>query len=353
MSGPRNVGLIVLAAAALASACSLFLNFDPSGQPCNAQGQCISGYQCVAQKCELGEPCPTGSVPGPSSSCLPVHCDGTACAVGLMCVENDGGAASCLPATDRSQLGFGCGQDTDCPSNRVCMRGTLAADATSLAPRPGICVEPCAAGSICSGVEHAACRTFQLAFASGTASFCVPQPFAKGCLNSGECSAGGQVCTLFDNPSLGPVGFCDASLTGGAPAGQSCDGARGALGGICASGLCLPAPVGQCRSLCAQAADCPAGVCTPGEYVGPLGTLRHIPICVGAASVCTDCTAQGNGACGPDAPHCVARATAHRCLSACTPDAGQAAPCAAGFSCAAVAAGFNFCVPVGGGAACQ
>ncbi|WP_224366817.1 hypothetical protein [Hyalangium versicolor] len=36
---------------AVLSACSLLSDFDPEGQPCDSQGQCLEDYACVDGKC--------------------------------------------------------------------------------------------------------------------------------------------------------------------------------------------------------------------------------------------------------------------------------------------------------------
>ncbi len=36
------------------SACSLISDFDPEGQPCDAQGRCLAGYVCRDKVCVEG-----------------------------------------------------------------------------------------------------------------------------------------------------------------------------------------------------------------------------------------------------------------------------------------------------------
>jgi hypothetical protein len=41
----------LLAVVALLSACSLLVDFDPEGQPCDAKNQCLSDYACFDGGC--------------------------------------------------------------------------------------------------------------------------------------------------------------------------------------------------------------------------------------------------------------------------------------------------------------
>jgi len=50
-------------AAAGAWGCSALLNWSQDGQPCDSQGRCLSGYTCVAGKCQPGTAGPDASVP--------------------------------------------------------------------------------------------------------------------------------------------------------------------------------------------------------------------------------------------------------------------------------------------------
>jgi hypothetical protein len=48
---PLRSLLCFAALAAAASACSLGLDFDPEGQPCDARNQCLTGYVCQTGYC--------------------------------------------------------------------------------------------------------------------------------------------------------------------------------------------------------------------------------------------------------------------------------------------------------------
>jgi hypothetical protein len=51
MRSPRSSLLWFAALAAAVSACSLGLDFDPEGQPCDARNQCLAGYVCQTGYC--------------------------------------------------------------------------------------------------------------------------------------------------------------------------------------------------------------------------------------------------------------------------------------------------------------
>jgi hypothetical protein len=53
----RTLGLPV---ALSLSACSLLVDFDAEGQPCDAQNQCLEGYVCENGSCVSGESPPSG-----------------------------------------------------------------------------------------------------------------------------------------------------------------------------------------------------------------------------------------------------------------------------------------------------
>ena len=44
-----------LAGALLLGACSLALDLDEEGRPCDEQGHCLEGYRCVEGACERDE----------------------------------------------------------------------------------------------------------------------------------------------------------------------------------------------------------------------------------------------------------------------------------------------------------
>lgn len=69
--------LCFAAIAAAATACSLGLDFDPEGQPCDSRNQCLAGYVCQAGACvtsgtpggDGGTPLPDGGTTGGTELC--------------------------------------------------------------------------------------------------------------------------------------------------------------------------------------------------------------------------------------------------------------------------------------------
>ncbi|MDY7228498.1 hypothetical protein [Hyalangium rubrum] len=47
----RSLRTLWWLAALCLSGCSLLLDFDPEGQPCDSQNRCLEGYTCQAQVC--------------------------------------------------------------------------------------------------------------------------------------------------------------------------------------------------------------------------------------------------------------------------------------------------------------
>lgn len=54
----------------LSAACSLIVDFDPEGQPCDAQSRCLDGYKCVGGECVEGTAPITGSDGGTDAGVL-------------------------------------------------------------------------------------------------------------------------------------------------------------------------------------------------------------------------------------------------------------------------------------------
>jgi hypothetical protein len=71
----------VAAAGTTLAACSLLLNFDPNGQPCDSRGGCLPGYQCVAGKCQPGTCTTCGDSGAPGDGGTDAGCVGLQCQV--------------------------------------------------------------------------------------------------------------------------------------------------------------------------------------------------------------------------------------------------------------------------------
>jgi len=341
----RSLQVVAVASGAgLALACSLFIHFDPEGQPCDGFGECLRGYACVDGGCHLTRDacggCPAGQRCR-GTGCVEDSCVNRLCPVGEAClVDSQGTRCRAVAAPD---LMHACSGDGDCEPERLCLVGSVPG--ASGAPRTGVCVEPCVAGGTCAA-GGAECHTFLFGADGGSQDLCVPPGAVLGCQTDSPCGSEGFVCAVFGHPSLQPVGLCDAPLAGGAGVGASCASAPGTAP-LCASGLCIPGPAGSCGELCVG--PCPSGAqCGPAELeVPPGGPSRHVSMCLPGRTHCADCSAS-RSACGADAPHCTYYGARQVCLSACAgPDAGAPPDCPAGTTCAVLAEGPR-CVPLSG-----
>ncbi len=342
--GARSFQLSAAAAAAgLGFACSLFLQFDPRGQPCDGFDECLRGYACVDGGCvAASDPC--GGCPAGQrcrgAGCVDDVCANRLCPVGQAC-QQDGEGTRCRPIPP-PELMHACGSDADCGPGRLCLVGTVPSP--SGAPRTGACVELCGAGGACA-TAGATCRTFLFGLDAGAQGLCVPQGAVLECQVDAPCLPEGFACAVFGHPSLQPVGLCDAPAAGGAGPGQACATAPGAAP-LCASGLCVPEPSGTCGQLC-NGTCAGGGRCAAVELeVPPGGPARHVPMCLSGLTHCADCSA-ASAACGPDAPHCTYYGARQVCLSACALDAGAPPDCPVGTTCAALPEGPR-CVPLSG-----
>jgi hypothetical protein len=331
----RSLQLAVLASAC-GFACSLFLHFEPEGQPCDGFGECLHGYACVDGGC-LRVPDACGGCPAGQrcrgAGCIEDTCANRLCPVGQTC-ELDSQGTRCRAIPPPALL-HGCASDADCETGRLCLIGSVPS--AGGAPRTGVCVEPCAPGGTCAS-SSATCRTFQFASDAGSRSLCLPTGAVLECQTDGPCLNEGFVCAVFGHPALDPIGLCDAPLPGGAAKGLSCGPTT-----LCASGLCAG---GTCGELCTG--TCSGGAqCASAELEVPAGgPARHVPMCLPALTHCASCSA-GTSACGADAPHCTYYGARQVCLSSCAaPDAGTQ-DCPVGTTCAVLPEGPR-CVPLSG-----
>lgn len=350
----RTLLMLSVAGALCLSACSLLLDFDPEGQPCDASGACLEGYGCVEGRCVLGADagidcaqCPSGRCFPDRNECLPNTCEFRICNATFYCDE-DGGVGPTCKSVAPDTLGGTCYSDTGCGVNRRCMLGAIQAESTGN-PRGGFCVESCGPLDTCP--MGSVCRGFPLGLDAGETRVCLPSNAVYSCVNDQSCVRPGQppsVCTVFDHPEVGPIKACDAPLSVGAQTGEPCARDRDA-GTFCVNGLCVPpTPEATEPSVCANTCDattCPAGqTCTPVPFaVQKGGVIRYVPMCVTAQTACVLCTATPD-VCGVDAPYCENFGGEGRCFGACTPGAGSQ-QCADGYSCMALDAGTNRCVP--------
>lgn len=357
--------VLFVAFGVLAEACSLFVNFDPDGQACDARGGCLDGYGCVAGVCRKGADAGS-SVCGvcavgekcleTSRACVPNTCQYTRCPVGSACDGGAGEAPVCTP-TPRPNLGSSCAEDVDCGAfgpNRYCLRGAIPAQSASFSSRTGICVESCAGPGASCVTVGATCKSFPLAIDAGVTNLCIPDGVLVGCRQDFDCLESNYVCTVFDNPKLAPVTVCDVALPTGTGAYLPCSKSRddGGTAPYCANGLCVassadPAATSSCALTCSDVSCAQTQVCAPVEFT-VREVPRFVPMCIPARTFCHACGNGDAGACGPDAPHCSdIPLGAPSCLAACSVDAGQANACPDGLVCTALPSGPR-CLPPGG-----
>ncbi|MGQ0503969.1 MAG: hypothetical protein ACT4TC_01480 [Myxococcaceae bacterium] len=366
--------LAACAAAVLLGACLFFLPFSPEGAPCDSEKRCQEGYGCKSEDglpicrkaiapntfqcggCSKGLRCPLTQ----TGACVADTCQSRRCPAGEACQDNDAGA-SCILVRPPA-LGHVCSRDTDCTSQinkdggtevRVCYRSTIQVDATGQYG-PGICVEPCGTpGANCS-TPGVICDELKLGLNGGTARLCLPPAQRSTCTTNAQCAADGLVCGLFDHAQIGPALLCTAPLPQAAKVGGACSVLPfdGGIRDLCGNGLCVPrtsVPNQQPeRQLCGEPCDattCPSGkTCTLVELGAVEGVIRHVPLCVTAATFCTSCST--SAVCAADAPTC-ANYDGRNCLSSCTPDAGTSPSCPAGQVCSLIEGTFR-CVPNAG-----
>lgn len=339
--------------------CSLLVNFDPDGQKCDELGGCLPGYGCQAGKCVAGAdagrlPC-GGCGAGEkciesTQNCVPNTCQYTRCAVGSIC-NQDLGTPTCRPVIAPA-LGHPCTDDADCAAgntNRFCYRGAIQNDNAQGSLRTGVCVERClpfGGGCLTNG---ATCRSFNLGLDAGATNICVPDNFLFGCRTDNDCLDPSFVCTVYDNPNLGPATVCDAVLATGAQPQSQCTGSKADGGTLpyCGNGLCLPqnGSAAKCGSLCTTGTCLTGQTCVETE-ITIRQTPRHIPMCQPAATHCKVCA--NDAACGADAPRCNFLGQNFYCLSACSTTPGQFVSCPTGQRCAQTPDAGLRCIPNAG-----
>lgn len=349
--------LIAAAASFLAlTACTLLLPFDPEGQKCDSANQCLEGYGCVDGVCKKGAPpandcaqCPTGACRPGTTECEPPTCATTVCQAGAECVDDPTSGPTCqIISAGDTTLGFTCFDDNGClrPMGGGVRRCLLNAIPTQTGTvRGGVCVEECGADDTCT-TPNAVCRTFPVGATDGGTKVCVPANTLTACSSNATCAKAGLVCTVFDNPALGPVTACDAPLSAAGITGDACvrSGDTSDGGVFCANGLCVAGATGSaCSELCGSN-GCASGTCAPVGFAVQ-SAIRYVPMCIPQASNCAACTDDPN-ACGADAPHCTQFGSDSRCLGGCTPDAGID-QCPEGYECTVLGSAPR-CTPIGG-----
>lgn len=249
-------------------------------------------------------------------------------------------------------LGEACVDDSSCglATGRRCFKGAVPKPSGSR--RTAVCLEVTTLDGGCS-TSGATVGEFGLALDAGAVFLCTTPGLLTTCSRNEQCK-GGQVCTLFDNEKVGPIGVCDDPLAGGAGADEACVVQPSSSGKLCETGLCrppAPLPNSTCGALC-ERGSCPSGrQCALVEF-GHVGVIRHVPMCV--PQVTATCQACSDASpCGADMPHCEPVGVKSVCLAACTAGTKSFPDCPPGFVCRSLSSG-DRCLPAlpDGGVGC-
>jgi hypothetical protein len=378
---PRALKLCAVAGALLPLSCSLLVDFDPEGKPCDTEGECRSGYACVEGKC-LRRSLPTdGGTPGAPDAgakldecggkctaeqkCLKTRkecaegCEGLLCPAGSACVKGSDGAAQCV-LVDKS-IGARCTADSECATvgatKLFCLLSSVTA---SDGKRFGFCTFKCAdPDTTCStaGVP-AACFSFNDSelrpqrLCVRTLPAAASKPAVFSCRNDLECADFGPgACALFDHkPAAGsapsvdaPFLLCDVRRESGVSEGTCTPTPSNATNGLCLPGH--PFSASAAARPCGASSDCPAGhVCAKAEFARPGFAPRRVDLCVKKQTRCEKCT--DDDKCGADAPHCIEVKTGDkRCVTECKTLNNKIYGCEDRATCKTFGALLSACIP--------
>jgi hypothetical protein len=233
----------MLLAAGSALGCESELSDSLDGHPCDADGQCLSGYACDAtsQLCVLAaaeSAEPDNEQPACNAECAGVCVDLThdarnCGACGRVCADQPGGVGVCKAGA--------CSVTCSAPFT---MCNGACVDTSRDSRNCGACAAPCADDKVCQDGNCAnACAAGQLDCGFG----CVDaQTDPKNC---GDCK---NVCRVSDNGTSSCVGgacklACDQGFT-------ACDGA-------CVSLDSDPKNCGSCGKACPGKQNCVLRLC--------------------------------------------------------------------------------------------
>jgi hypothetical protein len=359
-----RVGHFALALAALGAGCSLIVQFNPDGQPCGTNGECLTGYTCISGHCRTGESDGGGGGDGGNLGCDGVVCDppnpcqdgpGTCNPSTGRCVYPAKPATSLCTDNDACTLNDHCDGDGGCVPTKVitCTTPPTAchSDAGVCDPTTGQCSyaqlspgarcedgdpctvgETCGAGDVCSGGSAKVCTTPPNTCTQSLGSCqpgvgCVYPPRAGGTCDDGNACTVGDACdagacvpgVLCPPPLPCQIGSCQANGTctfAAAPDGTSC--------GPTASARCCS---GNCVDISTNALNCGGcGIACVAGYA-----------CESVAALNTTCTAAPANTSGRCTCNSLLANTCPRtqtCRSA-TPGNNRCSPNDAGVDCAA------------------
>lgn len=212
---------------ALAS-CSLLVNFDPEGQPCDPSARCLDGYACVDGGCRRsgdgGDPCTGVTCASPPTAC---HSD----------------AGTCDPATGDCTYAA-LPLDAPCDDGDPCTAGeTCAVDGRCVAGPARTCTRP-----------PNACVTTPGTCTPGVGCTYTAVPNGTTCTDGNSCTTGdacdGGVCV--PGPSCPPPTPCQVGSCGAG----GCQYAPRADGASCGTSASLRCCGGNCVDISTSALHC-------------------------------------------------------------------------------------------------
>lgn len=239
---------LLLLSGALAG-CSFLTQFDPESQPCDVNGFCLDGYDCVANVCvrrDGGSPGDGGGGGGGGQTaafeqncgdgvdedrdsrtdCLDPDCTGRSCDDGNGCTTGEtcqasacsgGQAKACTtPGTCQTAAGATCDRTTGQCSYQPTSDGTLCGSTAASRCCSGACVDvsanaahcggcglACPIGSACESIAQASCGT---PGPVNTSARCT-------CPTTSVVCPGGQACTTDARCSPTTATNCSATAT--------------------------------------------------------------------------------------------------------------------------------------------
>jgi hypothetical protein len=337
----RRTRLFAVALAALAgAACTLVLDYDKEGLPCDAANECLDGYVCDAKNLcvpkDVGDCRPACGAFQTcfKSECVPT-CDKRPCGAAQYCKDG-----SCLQLPGDHGLGGACKSDDECPAAGFCLL-PYGGDTG------GVCTKTCTDANGCSG-NAKGCRAFP--GVSGQVKLCVGDTFLS-CTKESDCSTANLSCGAYAlTAAKDAILACRTRVPGGHPIGEVCSQFL-----TCATGLCVKTNGNgdqRCVTPCTSTADCLETMkdddadCLPVTLnaSGANGLPRVRPsLCVpGGASQLLSCEASA-GPCHADAPDCVTLpgGTGKNCATVCGDGTKK---CPDGLHCDATTTP-SYCVP--------
>jgi hypothetical protein len=239
---------------------------DQGATTCGTNGRCDGSGSCQSYK--------PGTVCAPESCSSNVYTPASTCTATGQCAPPD--SLPCAPYVCNGNTCFNaCAMDGNCVTPNVCngsscgkkMRGASCSDADECGSAF------CAQGVCCDTACAGACTSCALSGSLGTctnvpndaqdpADLCVDQG-AASCGTNGKCQAG--ACQKYAQGTVCDASTCPTATTTFTP-DSTCDGQGGCVTPAASSCFPFQCGVGVCRAACTGDADCAApAVCANGS----------------------------------------------------------------------------------------